>query len=133
MARATDSEDTLDPADDAAEIDETEDSEFAEGFAVFDPDDEQSGLPDGDDDDATEDDVLVDVDDDDLDVAIVLPIEDTQFDADDSVDTSLDAEGADEEEVEGVRGTEFVCSGCYLAKRLTQLADKKRSLCIDCV
>jgi len=28
---------------------------------------------------------------------------------------------------------EFVCSGCFLVKRITQLADKRRKLCRDCV
>lgn len=132
MARAKQSENPVDPTDDAAEVDETEDPEFAEGFGVFDPD-EDSGLADGDDADAPDEDVLADADDDDIDVPAVLPLDDSQFDADDATETPLDADGAVEDEVEGVRRTEFVCSRCYLAKRLTQLADKKRSLCIDCV
>jgi len=28
---------------------------------------------------------------------------------------------------------EFVCSNCFLVKRMTQLADKRRKLCRDCV
>jgi flagellar biosynthesis/type III secretory pathway protein FliH len=28
---------------------------------------------------------------------------------------------------------EFVCSGCFLVKRITQLADKRKKLCRDCV
>jgi hypothetical protein len=28
---------------------------------------------------------------------------------------------------------EFVCSKCFLVKRTTQLADKRRKLCRDCV
>lgn len=39
----------------------------------------------------------------------------------------------DDEEVEGVRDGEFVCRGCYMAKRETQLADTVRLLCRDCV
>jgi len=27
---------------------------------------------------------------------------------------------------------EFVCSGCFLVKRMTQLADKRKMLCRDC-
>jgi hypothetical protein len=37
-----------------------------------------------------------------------------------------------ETEAEGVHEDEFVCSGCFLVKRRTQLADPKRMLCRDC-
>lgn len=37
-----------------------------------------------------------------------------------------------EEEVEGLREGEFVCRGCYIARRETQLADEERQLCRDC-
>ncbi|HSQ37172.1 MAG TPA: DUF4193 family protein [Acidimicrobiia bacterium] len=34
---------------------------------------------------------------------------------------------------DGVGDDEFVCTGCFLVKRVTQLADKRRKLCRDCV
>jgi hypothetical protein len=34
---------------------------------------------------------------------------------------------------ESVGSDEFVCASCFLVKRTTQLADKRRSLCRDCV
>lgn len=37
-----------------------------------------------------------------------------------------------EDDVEGLRAGEFVCRGCHLAKRDTQLADADRQLCRDC-
>lgn len=38
-------------------------------------------------------------------------------------------------EIEGdaVGEDEFVCTGCFLVKRMTQLADKRKKLCRDCV
>lgn len=34
---------------------------------------------------------------------------------------------------ESVGSDEFVCSACFLVKRMTQLADKRKTLCRDCV
>jgi hypothetical protein len=140
VARAVDPSDGTDPTDDAVDVVTADDPEFADGFEVFNPDDEQAELAGEDDDDdvsvEVDDDIVlaVDGDDDDLVVDVVVSLDNTQFDADDTVvDSNIDDDTAIDEEVEGVRGTEFVCLGCYLAKRRTQLADKKRSLCIDCV
>lgn len=36
-------------------------------------------------------------------------------------------------EADAVGEDEFVCTGCFLVKRITQLADKRRKLCRDCV
>jgi len=36
-------------------------------------------------------------------------------------------------EADAVGEDEFVCSNCFLVKRTTQLADKRRKLCRDCV
>jgi hypothetical protein len=36
-------------------------------------------------------------------------------------------------EADAVGEDEFVCRGCFLVKRTTQLADKRRKLCRDCV
>jgi hypothetical protein len=36
-------------------------------------------------------------------------------------------------EADAVGDDEFVCSNCFLVKRRTQLADKRRKLCRDCV
>lgn len=40
---------------------------------------------------------------------------------------SMDEEGAG-----GVKADEFVCSKCYLVKRSSQLADRRRKICRDC-
>jgi len=37
-----------------------------------------------------------------------------------------------EDDVDGLREGEFVCRGCYMAKRDTQLAHADRQLCRDC-
>lgn len=37
-----------------------------------------------------------------------------------------------DDEIEGLRDGEFVCRGCYIARRETQLADEERQLCRDC-
>lgn len=135
MARAVEPSDENDPADESVDVDTADDPEFADGFEVFDPDDEQPELA-GDDGGvviATDDAELEDAD---TTLAIDAPlvVDDSQFDSDDAVtEAALDPDAEVDDEVEGVRGTEFVCLGCYLAKRRTQLADKKRSLCIDCV
>lgn len=133
MARAVDPSDEIDPADDSVDLDTADDPEFADGFEIFDPEEEQPGL--GDDagivvSEAEADLIEVDA----TRSALPLGVDDAQFDNDDAVsEPALDPDAEDEDEVEGVRGTEFVCLNCYLAKRRTQLADKKRSLCIDCV
>jgi hypothetical protein len=36
-------------------------------------------------------------------------------------------------EADAVGEDEFVCANCFLVKRMTQLADKRRKLCRDCV
>jgi len=129
VARAVDPSDGIDPSDESVEIDTADDLEFAEGFEVFDPDDEQPDLTDDEDVIAAANTVVEEPED-----VLVIPADDTQFDSDDSVGAGdSDDDSLIEDEVEGVRGTEFVCLSCYLAKRRTQLADKKRSLCIDCV
>ncbi|MEX2532455.1 MAG: hypothetical protein WD360_00660 [Nitriliruptoraceae bacterium] len=135
MARSVEPSDENDPANETVEIDTADEPQFADGFEVFDPDDEQPELADGDGD------VVVAIDDAELEDAdptlaidARLVVDDSQFDSDDAIsEAALDPDAEDDDEVEGVRGTEFVCLGCYLAKRRTQLADKKRSLCIDCV
>ena len=37
-----------------------------------------------------------------------------------------------ESTAESAGDDEFVCSGCFLVKRMTQLADKRKMLCRDC-
>lgn len=134
MARSVDTTDGTDPTEDSVEVDSSDDAEFADGFEVFDPDVDDDDLDEAADDDAE---VLIedaDGESDDIDVGVALDLDASAFADDESLaETTIDPDGSDDDEVEGVRGTEFVCTGCYLAKRHTQLADKKRSLCIDCV
>jgi hypothetical protein len=59
-------------------------------------------------------------------------------DADEADDLAEVTEAAEEVVVEddaeeGLREGEFICASCYLAKGPTQLANAKRSLCVDCV
>ena len=61
-------------------------------------------------------------------VAVVPP--DAEFDDDAPVAPVDDDE--DDDEIEGLRAGEFVCRGCFMAKRETQLADPDRLLCRDC-
>jgi hypothetical protein len=35
-------------------------------------------------------------------------------------------------EAQAVRSGEFVCQGCFLVKRMTQLANRKKMICTDC-
>ena len=35
-------------------------------------------------------------------------------------------------DAQAVRAGEFVCQSCFLVKRMSQLADKKKLLCLDC-
>lgn len=60
-------------------------------------------------------------------VTVVPP--DAEFD-DDAPVPVVDEEA--EEEIEGLRDGEFVCRGCFMAKRETQLADADALLCRDC-
>lgn len=134
MARAVEPTDDTDPADESVDLDTADDPEFADGFEVFDPDEEQPELSDEGDEVVGGDGAEIEDADAPLVIDTPLVLDDSQFDSDDPVtEAALDPDAEDDDEVEGVRGTEFVCLGCYLAKRRTQLADKKRSLCIDCV
>ncbi|NIA24634.1 MAG: DUF4193 family protein [Gammaproteobacteria bacterium] len=35
-------------------------------------------------------------------------------------------------DAEEIRGDEFVCSSCFLVKRISQLANKRKLICKDC-
>jgi hypothetical protein len=61
-------------------------------------------------------------------VTVVPP--DAEFDDDEPV--AVVDEDDDDEEIEGLRDGEFVCRGCFMAKRETQLADPENLLCRDC-
>jgi len=62
-------------------------------------------------------------------ITVVPP--DAEFDDDAPVAPVEDDDG-DDDEIEGLRDGEFVCRGCFMAKRETQLADPDRLLCRDC-
>ena len=63
-------------------------------------------------------------------VTVVPP--DAEFDDDAPVAAVGDDDADDDEEIEGLRAGEFVCRGCFMAKRDTQLADADALLCRDC-
>jgi len=62
-------------------------------------------------------------------ITVVPP--DAEFDDDAPVAPVEDDDG-DDDEIEGLRDGEFVCRGCFMAKRETQLAVPERLLCRDC-
>ena len=71
-----------------------------------------------------------DGDDDDAEPAVTVVPPDAEFDDDTPVAVVEDEE--EDEEIEGLRDGEFVCRGCFMAKRETQLADADALLCRDC-
>lgn len=121
---------------DPFEEDEAED-DLAGGLGEEALDEELDPGDDGDDgDDVTGDIDQLAADDDSDDeqneapaVAVVPP--DAEFD-DDAPVAPVDDEDDDDEEIEGLRDGEFVCRGCFMAKRETQLADADALLCRDC-
>lgn len=121
-------------------------------------DDDLEGDLDGDDD--LDGDVVDDDDDDDLGEAPVVAKtagdeEDDEIPDADDVEASLDVilkerlvvedeieddevvdnddRGEGNERVLPKQADEFVCNGCFLVKNTSQLADKKKGLCQDCV
>lgn len=54
------------------------------------------------------------------------------FDDDEIVAVVAAVESEGDEDVDGLREGEFVCRSCHMAKRETQLADKRALLCRDC-
>ncbi len=120
--------------------------------ALLEPDEEEIDLED----DVVlgaDDDVLLEVEDDDaldleeehhpddveegLDIVLRERTASFQVDADEA---EIDDEEEDEEErgetdgrIRPKRPGEFVCRSCFLVKHPSQLADKKQSLCRDCV
>lgn len=89
-------------------------------------DDEEAAEP-GLDELAADDDG--DEEDDEPAVTVVPP--EAEFD-DDAPVAVVEEEDDDEGEIEGLRDGEFVCRGCFMAKRETQLADADALLCRDC-
>lgn len=138
-------DDDLDP-----DIDEIDDEDIDEDF------DEET-----DDDDVVEDDLLVDDgedseadldddgdeddedDEDDRDEALE-ELEAAELEIEDDPETLLVDEAAEIREMRrdelGIGGTareqsadEFVCTECFLVKKVSQLANKKRRICRDCI
>ena len=68
--------------------------------------------------------------DDEAEPAVTVVPPDAEFDDDAPVAVVEDEEV--DEEIEGLRDGEFVCRGCFMAKRETQLADADALLCRDC-
>ena len=79
---------------------------------------------------------LVDPDDVEADLDTILKdrlvaAEDEVEDDDDEVE--IDDRGDPVDRIQPKRPGEFVCQSCFLLKPVTQLADKRRRLCRDCV
>lgn len=72
-----------------------------------------------------------DSDDDEAEPTITVVPPDAEFD-DDAPIAPVEEEDGEEDEIEGLRDGEFVCRGCFMAKRETQLADPEKLLCRDC-
>ncbi len=130
-------DDTTRTSDDEGEVFDDFDDEDLDDAADLDDASHLDDAIDEDLDDEDEDDELASTDtlDGGLPGEVIEELEDEQIAvaAARTLDEDLDAVGDDDDELEGLRDGEFVCSSCHLARRETQLADPKRLLCRDCV
>ena len=86
----------------------------------------------------TEDEDDDDLDDDDIEASLDVILKERLVVVDDEEDEEEEAPDAEERGEGSLRVLpkqpgEFVCRSCFLVKSQTQLADKKRLLCRDCV
>jgi hypothetical protein len=140
----TDDNDDLDLVED---LDEDVSDDFDEDSVDDDDldlsDEGLSAVADEDDDD--EDDDTVDDDDDDDEALDELEAEELEMlTEDESVETIVVDEAAEMrairraeiamegESVDAPAANEFVCTSCFLVKRTSQLANKRKRLCADC-
>jgi hypothetical protein len=142
----TDDNDDLDLVED---LDEDVSDDFDEDSVDDDDldlsDEGLSAVADEDDDD--EDDDTVDDDDDDDDDEALDELEAEELEMlteDESVETIVVDEAAEMrairraeiamegESVDAPAANEFVCTSCFLVKRTSQLANKRKRLCADC-
>ena len=103
-----------------------------------DTDQDDADEDDTDQDDPAPDDPALGVGEDDDEDSAIAAVATAAAAFDDDVEEEEDlsvvvSEELVEDELEGVRDGEFVCRGCYMAKRETQLSDPEQMLCIDCV
>ncbi len=127
-------EDFVDDDDDEEEI-EVVDDDALEGDAVDDDEDDDF---DDDDEDDDEDDEEADRDE------ALEELEAAELEIEDDPETLLVDEAAEIREMRrdelGIGGSareqsadEFVCTECFLVKKVSQLANKKRRVCRDCI
>lgn len=117
--------------DDLFEEDEPEDDVLV-GVLDDDDDDEPAAGDDKDDDEDTE--ALDDLEAEELDMLTddeasetIAPDEEKQLRDIRRAQISIEASAAG-----GAGANEFVCSSCYLVKKTSQLASKRRKICLDC-
>ncbi len=132
-----DIEDGLDPDALAEDLDEEIDEDD------LDADDIEAEVIDDDDDDADADEAD-DADDDDAEALDELEAEELEMLTDDeaseviAVDEAAELRKLRREEraldvdPEGAGSDEFVCTSCFLVKRTSQLADRRKRICRDC-
>jgi hypothetical protein len=123
----------LDDEEDPFLDDEEPDEDVLEDDLDPELDEEDADEADEDVEESLEPTLAADEGDDDEDtptgVTVVPP--DAEFDDDDPV-PAVDDDEDDDDEIEGLRDGEFICRGCFMAKRETQLADPEKMLCRDC-
>jgi hypothetical protein len=122
-----------DLADDLFEEDEPEDDVLVS--ALDDDDDDSVAADDNDDDEDDEDtEALDDLEAEELDMLTddeasetIAPDEEKQLRDIRRAQISIEASAAG-----GAGANEFVCSSCYLVKKTSQLANRRRKICLDC-
>jgi hypothetical protein len=119
--------------DDLFEEDEPEDDVLV-GVLDDDDDDEPAVGDDKDDDDDEDTEALDDLEAEELDMLTddeasetIAPDEEKQLRDIRRAQISIEASAAG-----GAGANEFVCSSCYLVKKTSQLASKRRKICLDC-
>lgn len=119
-----DDEAPIDLDDDAAVEEEEEEAPpvAPRRAATAEDDDDEEDLVDPDDVEADLDTILKD--------RLVTAEEEAE---EDDEEVEVDDRGDPVDRIQPKRPGEFVCQSCFLVKHPSQLADKKRQLCADCV
>ena len=139
----------LDESDDAVDADVEEDGDIDEELDIDEDVDELEVIDDveeidDDDDDDDEEDDTKDDDELEADEALEeLEAEELELLAEEAADSMLVNEATELREIrraelglnvgaQAARVDEFVCSSCFLVKRTSQLANKRKLICRDC-
>ena len=132
--------DEEDLVEEAFEIDEDDDAVVLDEDVVADEEEEEAPpaprrvVVVAEDDDDEED--LVDPDDVEADLDTILKdrlVTAEEEAEEDDEEVEVDDRGDPVDRIQPKRPGEFVCQSCFLVKHPSQLADKKRQFCADCV